>query len=114
MEFQSPLDKGRTRLTMVLYTPGQSSGYPKNKVKDGIRFHFLGGGNEVGNVGCIIEDSTGTRVLIDYGLAPTKPPKYPDQSPPISDAIITHTCSSYIAEISSIVKSDKAHRCSNV
>ena len=44
MEFQSPLDKRRTRLTMVLYTPGQSSGYPKNKVKDGIRFHFLGGG----------------------------------------------------------------------
>ena len=91
MEFQSPLDKRRTRLTMVLYTPGQSSGYPKNKVEDGIRFHFLGGGNEVGNVGCIIEDSTGTRVLIDYGLAPTKPPKYPDQSPPISDAIITHS-----------------------
>ena len=91
MEFQSPLDKRRIRLTMVLYTPGQSSGYPKNKVKDGIRFHFLGGGNEVGNVGCIIEDNTGTRVLIDYGLAPTKPPKYPDQSPPISDAIITHS-----------------------
>ena len=40
MEFQSPLDKRRIRLTMVLYTPGQSSGYPKNKVKDGIRFHF--------------------------------------------------------------------------
>ena len=76
---------------MVLYTPGQSSGYPRTEVKEGIRFHFLGGGNEVGNVGCVIEDNTGTRVLIDYGLAPTRPPKYPDQCPPITDAIITHS-----------------------
>ena len=43
---------------MVLYTPGQSSGYPRTEVKEGIRFHFLGGGNEVGNVGCVIEDNT--------------------------------------------------------
>ncbi|MDE0953154.1 MAG: hypothetical protein OR994_00605, partial [Candidatus Poseidoniales archaeon] len=65
---------------MVLYNPGQFSRYPSDSVDHGIRFHFLGGGNEVGNVGCIIEDNTGTRVLIDYGLAPTRPPKYPDQS----------------------------------
>ena len=52
---------------MVLYTAGQSSGYPRTEVKEGIRFHFLGGGNEVGNVGCVIEDNTGTRILIDYG-----------------------------------------------
>lgn len=76
---------------MVLYNPGQFSRYPSDSVDHGIRFHFLGGGNEVGNVGCIIEDNTGTRVLIDYGLAPTRPPKYPDQSPPITDAIITHS-----------------------
>ena len=76
---------------MVLYNPGQFSRYPSGSVDHGIRFHFLGGGNEVGNVGCIIEDNTGTRVLIDYGLAPTRPPKYPDQSPPITDAIITHS-----------------------
>ena len=76
---------------MVLYNPGQSTRYPSDSVKDGIRFHFLGGGNEVGNVGCIIEDNTGTRLLIDYGLAPTKPPKYPDQSPFVTDAIITHS-----------------------
>lgn len=76
---------------MVLYKPGQSTRYPSDPVKDGIRFHFLGGGDEVGNVGCIIEDNTGTRLLIDYGLAPTRPPKYPDQSPPITDAIITHS-----------------------
>ena len=84
-------DKEALRQYMVLYNPGQLTKYPSIPVDDGIRFHFLGGGNEVGNVGCIIEDNTGTRILIDYGLAPTRPPKYPDQSPPITDAIITHS-----------------------
>ena len=54
---------------MVLYTPGNTSGYPNEKVKSGIRFYFLGGAEEVGNVGCVIEDNTGTRLLIDYGMA---------------------------------------------
>ncbi|MBT4180695.1 MAG: MBL fold metallo-hydrolase [Euryarchaeota archaeon] len=76
---------------MVLYNPGQFTKYPSEPVDNGIRFHFLGGGDEVGNVGCIIEDNTGTRLLIDYGLAPTRPPKYPDQSPSVTDAIITHS-----------------------
>jgi putative mRNA 3-end processing factor len=76
---------------MVLYTPGRTTKYSSKNIDSGIQFHFLGGGNEVGNVGCVIEDSTGTRLLIDYGLAPTRPPKYPDECPPISDAIITHS-----------------------
>ena len=41
MEFQSPLDKRRIRLTMVLYTPGQSSGYPKTKLRMASDFIFL-------------------------------------------------------------------------
>ena len=75
---------------MVLYTPGSSSSYPSDPPEGGIRLHFLGGANEVGNVGCIIEDSAGTRVLIDYGLAPTKPPRYPTESPSVKHAIMTH------------------------
>ena len=74
---------------MVLYTAGSSTSYP-NHAPDGIRLHFLGGAREVGNVGCIIEDRSGTRVLIDYGLAPTKPPKYPSEAPPVKHAIMTH------------------------
>ena len=50
---------------MVLYTPGSSSSYPDDPPEKGIRFHFLGGAGEVGNVGCIIEDRARTRVLID-------------------------------------------------
>ena len=57
---------------MVLYTPGRTSGYPEEDVKEGIRIHFLGGAEEVGNVGCILEDKSGTRILIEYGLATTK------------------------------------------
>ena len=75
---------------MVLYTPGRTSTYPTEPVEGGIRAFFLGGGDEVGNVGCILEDATGTRLLIDYGLAPTKPPKYPAECPPVDDVIITH------------------------
>ena len=53
---------------MVLYTPGRTSSYPDEPVKSGIRIHFLGGGNEVGNVGVVLEDQTATRLLIDYGF----------------------------------------------
>jgi putative mRNA 3-end processing factor len=76
---------------MVLYTPGRTSSYPDEPVTSGIRIHFLGGGNEVGNVGVVIEDSKSTRILIDYGLAPTSPPRYPSEAPPVTDAIFTHT-----------------------
>ena len=75
---------------MVLYTPGRTSSYPDTPVESGIRIHFLGGGDEVGNVGVVLEDQTQTRLLIDYGLAPTSPPRYPSESPYISDAIFTH------------------------
>ena len=76
---------------MVLYTPGRTSSYPDEPVESGIRIHFLGGGNEVGNVGVVLEDQTATRLLIDYGLAPSRPPRYPSEAPPIGHAIFTHT-----------------------
>ena len=75
---------------MVLYSAGSTTPYPESPPKKGIRIHFLGGAREVGNVGCILEDKTGTRLLIDYGLAPTKPPRYPSESPFVQDAIFTH------------------------
>ena len=58
---------------MVFYTPGRTTSYPQDKVESGVRFHFLGGAQEVGNVGCVIEDKTGTRLLVDYGLSPGDP-----------------------------------------
>ncbi|MBA4735408.1 MAG: MBL fold metallo-hydrolase, partial [Candidatus Poseidoniales archaeon] len=51
----------------------------------------LGGGNEVGTVGIVLEDPTSNRLLLDYGIAPTKPPRYPNEAPHVSNAIITHS-----------------------
>ena len=77
---------------MVLYTPGSTSSYDQTPLEhDEFRYHFLGGGEEVGNVGCILEDSTNTRILIDYGFVPTNPPNFPEESPPVSDVILTHS-----------------------
>ncbi len=76
---------------MVFYTPGRTTSYPSEEVKSGIQFHFLGGAQEVGNVACVIEDNTQTRLLIDYGLSPGDPPSYPGESPSIDAAIITHS-----------------------
>ena len=77
--------------TMVVYAPGRTSGYPQTPPERGLRYHYLGGGNEVGNVGIVLEDPTSNRLLLDYGIAPTKPPRYPNEAPHVSHAIITHS-----------------------
>ena len=56
-----------------MYNPGRTSKYPDEPIDSGMRFHFLGGGDEVGNVGLVIEDKTQTKMLLDYGIAPTDP-----------------------------------------
>ena len=40
------------------------------------KIKFLGGAQEVGRLGIIIEEH-GKKVLIDYGVIPEKPPLYP-------------------------------------
>ena len=76
---------------MVFYNPGRTSEYPEDQIKSGYRYHYLGGGNEVGNVGLVLEDKTKNRLLLDYGIAPTSPPKYPKEAPFVKNAIITHS-----------------------
>ena len=76
---------------MVMYDPGRTSTYPSLPPETGFRFHCLGGGDEVGNVGIMMEDPTGTKLLLDYGLAPTDPPRYPNEAPRVTDAVITHS-----------------------
>ena len=76
---------------MVVYAPGRTTNYPQVPPEQGLRSHYLGGGNEVGNVGIVLEDPTSNRLLLDYGIAPTKPPRYPNEAPHVSNAIITHS-----------------------
>ena len=82
---------GRFPTAMVLYSPGRTSTYPDDPPAHGLRFHYLGGGDEVGNVGIVLEDAEGTRLLLDYGIAPTSPPRYPNEAPVVHDAVITHS-----------------------
>ncbi len=76
---------------MVVYAPGRTSGYPQTPPERGLRYHYLGGGDEVGNVGIVLEDPSSNRLLLDYGIAPTKPPRYPNEAPHVAHAIITHS-----------------------
>ena len=76
---------------MVVYAPGRTTNYPDVPPDRGLRYHYLGGGNEVGNVGIVLEDPSSNRLLLDYGIAPTKPPRYPNEAPHVSNAIITHS-----------------------
>ena len=76
---------------MVFYDPGRTNNYVDELVTSGYRYHYLGGGNEVGNVGLVFEGKARNRLLLDYGIAPTSPPRYPQESPMVKDAIITHS-----------------------
>ena len=49
----------------------------------------LGGAGEVGRLGMVLEEK-GTRLLLDYGLAPTKPPKLPMHARDIDYALLSH------------------------
>ncbi|MCH1527441.1 MAG: MBL fold metallo-hydrolase [Candidatus Poseidoniaceae archaeon] len=76
---------------MVLYSAGRTTTYPDEPPARGLQYHYLGGGDEVGNVGLVLEDHEGVRLLLDYGLAPTSPPRYPSEAPLVHDAVITHS-----------------------
>ena len=47
---------------------------------------YLGGASEVGRVGAVLEGPEG-RLLLDYGLQPDDPPKYPLPAPEV-DALL--------------------------
>lgn len=54
-----------------------------------MKIKFLGGVNEVGRLGMILE-SGDTRFLFDYGISPTRPPQYPLPTPPVDLAFLSH------------------------
>jgi putative mRNA 3-end processing factor len=54
-----------------------------------MRLKFLGGAEEVGRLAMLLE-TEGRRLLFDYGLSASDPPKYPIQSPPVDFLLLTH------------------------
>ena len=55
-----------------------------------IQGEFLGGGHEVGRQGILLK-CDGARMLFDYGMTASSPPKYPKASPPIDKMFLTHS-----------------------
>lgn len=54
-----------------------------------MKIKFLGGAEEVGRLGMVLE-TEGGRVLFDYGLTPSDPPKYPQPATNIDVTFLTH------------------------
>jgi putative mRNA 3-end processing factor len=51
---------------------------------------FLGGGDEVGRLAILMKHE-GARMLFDYGMTATDPPKYPAPAPPMDMMFLTHS-----------------------
>ncbi len=54
-----------------------------------MKIQFLGGANEVGKLGLLMEQMN-TKLLLDYGFSPAKPPKFPMPSPKVDLALLSH------------------------
>lgn len=54
-----------------------------------MRIRFLGGAEEVGRLGMLLEENN-FRLLFDYGLSATDPPTYPMESPPVDYLLLSH------------------------
>jgi putative mRNA 3-end processing factor len=54
-----------------------------------MKFSFLGGAEEVGMAGILLETPE-YRFLLDYGFTPGKPPSFPRESPNIDFCLLTH------------------------
>lgn len=54
-----------------------------------MRIKFLGGADEVGSLGMYVSDN-GKNFLFEYGITPTKPPKFPLDSPRPDAVFLTH------------------------
>ena len=50
---------------------------------------FLGGASEVGRIGAALEGDNGS-LLLDYGLQPDDPPKFPLPAPEVDALLLTH------------------------
>ena len=65
---------------MVMYQAGRTTKYPELPQKRDLGIIILVVVMKL-NVGIMLEDTKATKPL-DYGLAPTDPPRYPNEAPP--------------------------------
>ena len=72
-----------------------------------MEFCFLGGADTVGRMGMTMTTPSGDNMLIEYGMAPTKPPEYPLQAPRIKHAFLTHSHLDHCGMIPAICGRDR-------
>ena len=72
-----------------------------------MEFCFLGGADSVGRMGMTMTTPSGDNMLIEYGMAPTKPPEYPLQAPRIKHAFLTHSHLDHCGMIPAICGRDR-------
>jgi putative mRNA 3-end processing factor len=54
-----------------------------------MKYRFLGGASKIGSSGLLL-DINNSSLIIEYGLTPDSPPKYPIQAPPVDYAFLSH------------------------
>ncbi len=54
-----------------------------------MKFKFFGGAEEIGSLGVLLELEK-NKILIEYGITPTKPPAYPIEAPNVDAILLTH------------------------
>jgi len=65
---------------------------------------FLGGGNEVGRLGFVLDTSI-HKFLFDYGINPTKPPQFPAFAPKVDAVFLTHSHLDHVGMVPWLAKS---------
>ncbi|MEM2839851.1 MAG: MBL fold metallo-hydrolase, partial [Thermoplasmata archaeon] len=55
-----------------------------------MKVKFLGGGQEVGRLGILVEND-GAKALFDYGMTATDPPSLPMEAPAVDAVFLTHS-----------------------
>ena len=71
-----------------------------------MKFKFLGGADMVGRMGMTMEGD-GMRLLVEYGLSPTKPPEFPLEAPKIDHMFLTHCHLDHCGMVPQVVGRDR-------
>ena len=71
-----------------------------------MKFKFLGGADMVGRMGMTMEGD-GMRLLVEYGLSPTKPPEFPLEAPKIDLLFLTHCHLDHCGMVPQVVGRDR-------
>jgi len=71
-----------------------------------MKFKFLGGADIVGRMGMLMEGDN-KRMLVEYGMSPSKPPEYPLQPPSVDHLFLTHCHLDHCGQVPAVCGRDR-------